>query len=183
MIRIKQIIAEKIPTRLLAHSEQILSARRYLSTHFFCWFDKIYVKIIVDLTEILNSWLEIEILRNGHFGRLSYFDCAPASLWTTKLLVMAFNFNWFIKITRSFGSGFQIQDCKARSKIDHDWEQIWSRLSYQIRLRNSFGFELVTHSLPIVVFFIVSIMFIFLCQWHYWLDLPGTQILFFISYS
>ncbi len=33
---------------------------------------------------------------------------------------MAVNFNWFIKITRLFGSGSQNQDCKAKSKIDHD---------------------------------------------------------------
>ncbi len=44
----------KIYSELLAHSEQIHSARRYLSTHFFCWFDKIYVMIIVNLTEILS---------------------------------------------------------------------------------------------------------------------------------
>ena len=148
----------EIYSKLLAHSEQIHSARRYLSTHFFCWFDKIYVEITVNLTEILNSWLEIEILRNGHFGSLSYFDCAPASLCTTKLLVMACNFNWFIKITRSFGSGFQIQDCKAKSKIDHDWEQIWSRLSYQIRITNTLVLNWrLNFSLP-TVFFILLVL-------------------------
>jgi hypothetical protein len=35
-----------------------------------CWN---YVKIIVDLTEILSSWLEIENLRNGQLGSLNYF--------------------------------------------------------------------------------------------------------------
>jgi hypothetical protein len=63
----------KTHTRLLAHSEQIHSERRYLFTHFFVGFDKIYVKITVNLTEILNSWLEIEILRNGHLGSLILF--------------------------------------------------------------------------------------------------------------
>ena len=62
---------KEIYSELLAHSEQIHSARRYLSTHF-CWFDKIYVKIIVNLTEILNCWLEIEILRNRHFWEIDF---------------------------------------------------------------------------------------------------------------
>ncbi len=52
----------EIYSELLAHSEQIHSARRYLSTHFFI------------------------------------------------------NFNWFIKITRSFGSGFQSQNI-AKPKV------------------------------------------------------------------
>ncbi len=34
--------------------------------------DKIYVRITVSLTEILNSWLEIEILRNGHFWEFDF---------------------------------------------------------------------------------------------------------------
>jgi hypothetical protein len=89
-LRIKQIIAEEIPTRLLAHSEQIHSARRYLSIPFFCllicWN---YVEIIVDLTEILSSWLEIKNLRNGQFLEFELLCCAPARICITKLLVMA----------------------------------------------------------------------------------------------
>ncbi len=74
---------------------------------------------------------------------------------------MAFNFNWFIKITRSFGSGFQIQSCKARSKTDHDWcrsEQTF--LPDQIK--EHVGFELATQLfIAYSCFFsIVSIMFI-----------------------
>jgi hypothetical protein len=71
-LRIKQIIAEEIHTRLLAHSEQIHSARYLTSTFFMliCWNN---VKIIVDLTEILNSWLEFENLRNGQLESLDYF--------------------------------------------------------------------------------------------------------------
>jgi hypothetical protein len=37
--------------------------------------------------------------------------------------------------------------------------------------------ELATHSVTIVFFLYVNIMF--KCQWHYLLDLPGTQTLFF----
>jgi hypothetical protein len=57
--------------------------------HFFlliCWN---YVRIIVDLTEILNSWLEIENLRNGQFGSLNYFVVLQLAFAKTKLLVMA----------------------------------------------------------------------------------------------
>jgi len=50
------------------------------------------------------------------FGRLILFYCAPARICITRLLVMAINFNWFIKITRSFGSGFQSQNI-ARPKV------------------------------------------------------------------
>ncbi len=161
-IRIWKIIENQTDNRrkdsymTLAHSEQIHSARRYLSTHFFCWFDKIYVEITVNLTEILNSRLEIEILRNGLFGSLSYFDCAPASLCITKLLVMACNLNWFIKITRSFESGFQIKIVKPEARLimtDADLD----RLSYQIRLENTFGFELPTQ------LFIAYFFFSFYC--------------------
>jgi hypothetical protein len=37
------------------------------------------------------------------------FYCAPVRTCITSLLDMAINVNWFIKITRSFGSGFQNQ--------------------------------------------------------------------------
>jgi hypothetical protein len=50
------------------------------------------------------------------FGRLILFYCAPARICITKLLDMAIDFNWFIKITRSFGSGFQSQNI-ARPKV------------------------------------------------------------------
>ncbi len=148
----------KIHTRLLAHSEQIHSARRYLSTHFFCWFDKIYVKITVNLTEILNSWLEIEILRNGHFWEFEFILTVPQLQFIiTKLLVMACNFNWFIKITQSFGSGFQSQNfAKPEVRLimtDADLD----RLSYQIRLGNTFGCELPTQ------LFIAYCCFFFYC--------------------
>jgi hypothetical protein len=43
------------------------------------------------------------------FGSLLLIYCAPVSACITSLLDMAFNCNWFIKITRSFGSGFRKQ--------------------------------------------------------------------------
>ncbi len=110
-----------------------------------------------------------------------YFDCAPASLWTTKLLVMAFNFNWFIKINRSFGSGFQIQDCKARSKTDHDWEQIWNRLSYQIRLRNTLVVNCrLNFSLPTVFFILLVLCLYFYVSGTNGLTFPGRRYCFLI---
>ena len=161
----------------LAHSEQIHSARRYLSTHFFVDLIRFMLKIIVDLTEILNSWLEIEILRNGHFGSLSYFDCAPASLCTTKLLVMACNFNWFIKITRSFGSGFQIKVVKPEARLimtDNRSKQTF--LPDQIRKHFWLWIADSTfHYLLLFFFSIVSFMFIMILTVA--LDFPGTQIL------
>jgi hypothetical protein len=45
-----------------------------------CWN---YVKIIVNLTEILSSWLEIENLRNGQLGSFGLLCCAPASICKT----------------------------------------------------------------------------------------------------
>jgi hypothetical protein len=55
------------------------------------------------------------------------------------------------------------------------------------QIKEHFGLELATQLFIAYCFFlhIVSIMFIFLCQWHKWLDLPGTQMLFshFYSYS
>ncbi len=148
---------------------------------FFCWFDKILCKDNVNLTEILNCWLEIEILRKGHFWGLILIYCAPARICITRLLVMAFNFNWFIKITRSFGSGFQSQNiAKPKVRLIMIRTNL-SRHSYQIRLRNTLvlNWRLI-HCL--FFFFYVSIMFITI-MWHYWLDLPGTQLLFSHSYS
>jgi hypothetical protein len=49
-------------------------------------------------------------------GSLILFYCAPARTCITSLLDMAIDFNWFIKITRSFGSGFQSQNI-ARPKV------------------------------------------------------------------
>ncbi len=89
---------------------------------------------------------------------------------------MAFNFNWFIKITWSFGSGFQIKDCKARSKIDHDWEQIWSRLSYQIRLRNTLVVNCrLNFSLPTVFFLLLVLCLYFYVNGTNGLTFPGRR--------
>ena len=73
---------------------------------------------------------------------------------------MAFNFNWFIKITRSFGSGFQNQDCKAKSKIDHD-ESKSKQTLLPDQIKEHFG--LWTGDSPFIAysfFSYVSIMFI-----------------------
>ncbi len=73
---------------------------------------------------------------------------------------MAIDFNWFIKITRSFGSGFQSQNI-ARPKVRLIMMRTdLSKHSYQIRLRNILVCELATHSVTIVFFLYVDIMFI-----------------------
>jgi hypothetical protein len=73
---------------------------------------------------------------------------------------MAFNFNWFIKITRSFGSGFQSQNI-AKPKVRLIMIKNRSEQTFlPDQIKGHFGFELATHSLPIVFFFYVSIMFI-----------------------
>ena len=56
---------------------------------FFVNLIRFMKKITVDLTEILNSWLEIENLRNGQFGSLNYFVVLQLAFAKTKLLVMA----------------------------------------------------------------------------------------------
>ncbi len=74
---------------------------------------------------------------------------------------MACNFNWFIKITRSFGSGFQIQNCKARSKIDHDWCR--SKQTFlPDPIREHFWLWIADSTFHYLLFFfpIVNIMFI-----------------------
>ncbi len=87
---------------------------------------------------------------------------------------MACNFNWFIKIIQSFGSGFQIKNCKARSKIDHDWTNL-NRLSYQILLENTFGCELPTFHCLLLFFFLLLVLCLIMSVA---LDLPRTRILF-----
>jgi hypothetical protein len=129
---------KEIYSKLLAHSEQIFhSARRYLSTHFFCWFDKIYVKIMLIWLRFWTAGWRLRFWEMDIFGRLILFYCAPARICITRLLVMAMNFNWFIKITRSFGSGFQIQNiAKPKVRLIMIRTNL-SRHSYQIRLRNT----------------------------------------------
>jgi hypothetical protein len=51
------------------------------------------------------------------FGRLSYFDCAPASLCTTKLLVMACNFNWFLKTPSRSDPDFRFKVVKPEARL------------------------------------------------------------------
>ena len=46
-----------------------------------------------------------------------------SSVCITSLLDMAINLQLIIKITRSFESGFQSKDCKARCQTNHDWKQ------------------------------------------------------------
>ncbi len=91
-LRIKQIIAEEIHTRLLAHSEQIHCARYLTNTFFYVDLLELCKDNCVDLTEILSFWLEIENLRNGQLGSFGLLCCAPASICKAKLLVMASKF-------------------------------------------------------------------------------------------
>ncbi len=116
------------------------------------------------------------------FGSLSYFDCAPASLCTTKLLVMACNFNWFIKITQSFGSGFQIKIVKPEARLimtDADLD----RLSYQIRLGNTFGCEMPTQLFIAYCFFsflLLVLCLYWLCQWRLTFPEPRYYLISFL---
>ncbi len=90
--------------------------KRYLSNHFFCWFDKIYVMIMLTWLRFWANGRRLRFWEMDIFGSLILFCCAPARTCITSLLVMAVNFNWFIKITRSFGSGFQSKNI-AKPKV------------------------------------------------------------------
>jgi hypothetical protein len=65
-----------------------------------------------------------------------------------------------IKITRSFGSGFQRQNCKAKWKTDHNWEQMSKAEIYVRSYREHFGLWNYDSLFFLFVYF-SAIMFIF----------------------
>ena len=79
-------------------------------------------KIIVNLTEISNCWLEIEFLENGHYlGVLLLIYCAPVSACITSLLDMTIKLQLIYKnhpVVRIRIS--EAINCKAKCKIDHN---------------------------------------------------------------
>ncbi len=99
------------------------------------------------------------------------FYYAPVSSCITSLLDMAFNGNWFIKITRSFGSGFQKQQI---TKPNVRLITIENR-SKQRFISDQIGNFLVCETMTHCFFYYVNIMLIvFLCQWNYMgLTFPG----------
>ncbi len=81
----------KIYSKLLAHSEQIHSGRDIYTIIFFCWFDKIYVKIMLIWLRFLTAGWRLSFWEMDIFGRLILFYCAPARICITSLLDMAIN--------------------------------------------------------------------------------------------
>jgi len=118
-------------------------------------------KIIVNLTEISNCWLEIEFLENGHIWEFALIYCAPVSSCITSLLDMAFNCNWFIKITRSFGSGFRKQQI-AKPNVRLIIIENRSKAEIYIRSdREHFGLcETMTHCFFCYVSYHVNIFYV-----------------------
>ena len=152
-LRSRQIITE-IYSEYIAHSEQIHSARDIYPI-IFCWFDKIYVKILLTWLRFWTAGWRLSFWEMDTFGRLILFYCAPVRTCITSLLDMAINFNWFIKITRSFGSGFQSQNI-AKPKVRLIMIKNKSEQTFlPDQIKEHFGFELATHSLPIVFFMLV----------------------------
>ena len=114
------------------------------------------------------------------FWEFALFYCAPVSSCITSLLDMAFNVNWFIKITRSLGSGFQKQQI---AKPNVRLIIIESR-SKQRFISDQIGNSLVCETMTHCFFCYVNIMLIvfFMSVELYGLDLPGTWILLLYSY-
>ncbi len=93
-------------------------------------------------------------------GSLILFCCASVRTCITSLLDMAINFNWFIKITRSFGSGFQSQNIarpKVRSIII---EQKSEQIFLPDQIKEHFGLWTGDSFIDFCFFFYFNIMFI-----------------------
>ena len=106
--------------------------------------------------------------------------CASVSSCITSLLDMAFNCNWFIKITRSFGSGFQKQQiAKPNVRLI-----IIENRSKQRFMSDQIGNILVCVKLWLIVFFCyVAIMLIFfMVSGTIWAWPSWTRILLLHSY-
>ncbi len=141
----------EIYSKLLAHSEQIHSARDIYPV-IFCWFDKIYVKILLIWLRFWTAGWRLSFWEMDIFGSLILIFCAPVRTCITSLLDMAVNFNWFIKITRSFGSGFQNQHI---AKPEGRLIIIENRSELRFipdQIKEHFGLWTTTHSLTIVFF-------------------------------
>ncbi len=139
---------------------------------FFCWFDKIYVKKLLTWLRFWAAGWRLSFWKMDTFWEFALIYCAPVSSCITSLLDMAFSGNWFIKITRSFGSGFQKQQIvKPNARliiIENRSEQRF--ISDQIG--NTLWFvKTVTHCF---FCYFNSMLIVFLCQWNYMgLTFPG----------
>ena len=142
-LRSRQIITE-IYSKYLAHSEQIHSARDIYPI-IFCWFDKIYVKILLTWLRFWTAGWRLSFWKMDTFWEFALFYCAPVSSCITSLLDMAFNVNWFIKITRSFGSGFQKQQIVKPNVRLIIIESRSKRRFISDQIGNTFGLWTTTH--------------------------------------
>ncbi len=126
-----------------------------------CWFDKIYVKIIVNLTEISNCWLEIKFLRNGHYlGVCFNLLCSSQYLHNQPTghgiwLQLIYKNHPVLQIRIS-----EATNCKAKCKIDHNWEQIQAEI-YVRSDREHFGLcETMTHCFFLLCCYHVNIFYV-----------------------
>ena len=129
----------------LAHSEQIHSARDIYPIIFFCWFVKIYVKILLTWLRFWTAGCRLSFWKMDIIWEFALFYCAPVSSCITSLLDMAFNSNWFIKITRSFGSGFQKQQITKPNVRLIIIESRSKQRFISDQIGNTFGLWTMTH--------------------------------------
>ncbi len=103
---------------------------------------------------------DLSFEKRTHMGACLVLLCS-SSVRITGLLDMAINLQLIIKITRSFGSGFQSKSCKAKCQTDHDWEQK-SKADIDVRSYRE-RFDLCYYDSLFFFFFLFfsAIMFIF----------------------
>jgi hypothetical protein len=101
-------------------------------------------------------------------GSLILFYCAPVRTCITSLLDMAINFNWFIKVTRSFGSGFQSQNI-AKPKVRLIIIENRSKQTFlPDQIKEHFGLWTDDSFIAYCFFSYVSIMFITIMSVALW---------------
>ncbi len=103
--------------------------------------------------------------------------CAPVSFCKPAYWTWQLNCNWFIKITRSFGSGFQKQNCKAKCKTDHNWEQSPKHRFISDHIGNILVCETMTHCFLFVCFFSAIMLIFFMWVELFWAWPSYTRIL------
>ncbi len=124
----------------------------------FCWFDKIYVKIMLTWVRFWANGWRLRFWEMDIVGSLILFYCAPVRTCITSLLDMAINFNWFI--TRSFGSGFQSQNI-AKPKVRLIIIENRSKQTFlPDQIKEHFGLRIGDSFIDCYCFFYVNIMFI-----------------------
>ncbi len=127
-----------------------------------------------------NGW-RLRFWEMDIFGSLILFYCAPARTCITSLLDMAINFNWFIKITRSFGSGFRSQNI-AKPKVRLIIIKNRSKQTFlPDQIKEHFGLWTGYSFSDCCFFLYVNIMFIaYTVSGTMGLTFPGLGYVFFI---